>query len=501
MHIKKNIIQLLLVLCSCSISAQNITLLRQFNGRYDFTMIGNTLNPFENESAVSCFINTSSSAVLELPETVQIEKAYLYWAGSGTGDITVTLNNTDIVAERNFVNNFFNIPFFSCFADVTNLVQNNGNGSYLLSNLDLTDVISSYCSSGINFGGWAIVIIYKSDDLPINQLNIYDGLESVYGQNPELIITINDLNVIDNQGAKIGFLAWEGDAALAVNETLQINGNIVSNPPLNPPTNVFNGTNSFAGATDLYNMDLDFYNMEDFIQIGDTQAEIKLTSGQDFVMVNAIVTKLNSQLPDAVVAINQIEEGACFQHELQLRFTVINQNGTGVLPQNTPISLYINNVLSDVFYTSEDLQVGESEVFNQIISVLAEINESFDVKLVVDDDGAGNSIITEIDENNNEANIDFQFTKNCLPVIPQLFTPSLDTNNTFYIDGLRENFKDFELFIYNRYGNLIFKGNRNNPDWNGTYKGKKLPTATYFYTLYLHNEDEITYKGWVYLLK
>jgi hypothetical protein len=33
------------------------------------------------------------------------------------------------------------------------------------------------------------------------------------------------------------------------------------------------------------------------INIGDTSAQIQLTSGQDFVMINAIVTKLNSQLP------------------------------------------------------------------------------------------------------------------------------------------------------------------------------------------------------------
>jgi hypothetical protein len=32
-----------------------------------------------------------------------------------------------------------------------------------------------------------------------------------------------------------------------------------------------------------------------------------LTSGQDFVMINAIVTKLNSQLPDATLRINNID--------------------------------------------------------------------------------------------------------------------------------------------------------------------------------------------------
>jgi hypothetical protein len=43
------------------------------------------------------------------------------------------------------------------------------------------------------------------------------------------------------------------------------------------------------------------------IKIGDTSAKIQLTSGQDFVMINSIVTKLNSQLPDATIRIPSIE--------------------------------------------------------------------------------------------------------------------------------------------------------------------------------------------------
>jgi hypothetical protein len=76
-----------------------------------------------------------------------------------------------------------------------------------------------------------------------------------------------------------------------------------SNLPLNPVDNAFNGTNSFTGSTSLYNMDLDVYTIQNNINIGDTSAQIQLTSGQDFVMINAIVTKLNSQLPDATPAL------------------------------------------------------------------------------------------------------------------------------------------------------------------------------------------------------
>lgn len=479
---------------------QEIDILQQFNGSYDFTMIGNTLNPSENEAATNCSIFTSSEANLNLQSSDEIEKAYLYWAGSGTGDLSVSLNGTTIDAERVFSNFSFGYSFFGCFADVTTLVQNTGNGQYVLSDLDLNNIISNYCQNGINFGGWAMIIVYKNENLPTNQINIYDGLESVYAQNPELNITIDNLNVIDNTGAKIGFLAWEGDASLAVNETLQINGNIVSNPPLNPPTNVFNGTNSFTGATDLYNMDLDYYSLENYIQIGDTQATITLTSGQDLVFVNAIVTKLNSQLPDATIQINNVEEIDCVQQEFNLNFTIFNENGTGNLPANTPISLYINGNFQRLFYTPQEIGIGGNLDFNESIPLDSTIIDSFEILLVVDDDGTGNSTVIELDETNNSAQTDFQFTANCFPIIPQLFTPNASNNTVFEIQGLTERFPDFELFIYNRYGNLIFKGDKDQPNWNGKYKEKQLPSATYFYTLYLHDSDNTRYKGWVYLL-
>jgi hypothetical protein len=79
-----------------------------------------------------------------------------------------------------------------------------------------------------NFGGWAIIVVYKNANLPLNQLTVYDGLQYVPD---EINITLNSLNVIDNKDARIGFVAWEGDRFISVNETLRINGNPISNLP------------------------------------------------------------------------------------------------------------------------------------------------------------------------------------------------------------------------------------------------------------------------------
>ena len=93
----------------------------------------------------------------------------------------------------------------------------------------------------------------------MNQINIYDGLEAV----PDAItIELDNLNVLDVEGAKIGFIAWEGDLSLSINESLRMNGYLLSNPPLNPATNAFNGTNSFTGNSGMHNMDIDVYDIQ-----------------------------------------------------------------------------------------------------------------------------------------------------------------------------------------------------------------------------------------------
>ena len=84
---------LLFGVLSWNVSGQQIELFQQFNGRYDYISIGNTLNLEENAGGSSCDILTSSSAEFVLPFGQQVIAAYLYWAGSGPGDFEVTLNN------------------------------------------------------------------------------------------------------------------------------------------------------------------------------------------------------------------------------------------------------------------------------------------------------------------------------------------------------------------------------------------------------------------------
>ena len=582
---------LLLFGVSIPLFAQDVTLFQQFNGRYDYTAIGNTLNVFENGPGTPCTIQSSSSASLNLLTNQNIVAAYLYWAGSGTGDFNILLNGEAITAERTFSDALDeNRIFFAAFANITEVIISQGNSNYTVSDFDLSSIISPYCPTGTNFGGWAITIIYEDQNLPLNQLNVYDGLQSV----PTILnITLDNLNVLDNEDAKIGFIAWEGDRSIAVNEQLTINDNVISNLPLNPANNAFNGTNSFTGATDLYNMDIDVYNIQDNISIVDTSASITLTSGQDFVMINNIITVLNSQLPDATLIIdgNIVQ---CGNNSVELFYTVNNFNSTAILPANTPIAFYLDGLLIGQSQTVNDIQINESESNSTIITIPEGTDSDLTIVGIVDDDGTMNGTITETNEDNNitfedvelliipdiielpeliECNEGFEIStfnlfealesldyneedvsfftelddlenqsneiliptnynnvsapdviyvrlssppcyevyqfnlniENCPPTIPNGFSPNDDNaNDWFNIQGLYDIFTEHELLIFNRYGDLIFKGN-NDKLWSGVVNkginanGNIVPVGTYYYVLNLNDPNFESIVGWVYV--
>lgn len=398
--------------------SQEIELFQQFNGQYDYLAIGNTLNQAENNLDRSfCEILPESSADLNLSNNTNIIAAYLYWAGSGTGDDSVTLNEIDFIAD-NIYQVEYNDPtwglltYFSCYKNITEYIIEIGNGSYTFSNLDISETLNDnpgYCENRTNFGGWSIYIVYEDSNLPINQINLFQGLDIINRNVQELIITLDNVNVLDNAGAKIGFLAWEGDVNLDYGESLLINNNIISNPPLNPANNAFNGTNSFTNSATFYNADLDVYDIENNIAIGDTSVEIKLTTGDfdgngilraDLIIINNIITVLNSQLPDAIVQIDTINL-KCASRTIQCNYTVYNINSTEILPAATPIAFYADNVLVAQSQTENIIPIDGSESQSIAIIIPDSIPDNFILEIAIDDDGTRNGIVIELNELNN----------------------------------------------------------------------------------------------------
>ena len=81
------------------------TLYQQFNGPFDYTIIGNTQNPYDNwiSPPQAPAMLSSSSASLNLAANHTILGAYLIWTGIGDGTTTtINLNGNAIIPD--FVN-------------------------------------------------------------------------------------------------------------------------------------------------------------------------------------------------------------------------------------------------------------------------------------------------------------------------------------------------------------------------------------------------------------
>ena len=65
---------------------------------------------------------------------------------------------------------------------------------------------------------------------------------------------------------------------------------------------------------------------------------------------------------------------------------------------------------------------------------------------------------------------------------PNAFSPDGDgLNDVFKVSG--QGIIDFEMEIFNRWGQMVFKSSNINQNWDGTFKGKDLPTGTYVYKI------------------
>ncbi len=232
----------------------------------------------------------SSSADLVLPAGTNVIKlARLYWGGrikNKDFDLSKTANRTikirkgtsatysDVTAlgvDKTDISGASGYTEYQAYADITALVKNNGAGTYEVGNVPLS---TGSIGSGGNHGGWSIVVVYENSNLPYNSVRVYDGFQQVYngGNSTTSTVTLTGLDVpsgtMASGDAKMGVVAWEGDANLT-GDFLDINGHTFSNST-NPSDNPWNGTITDNGIhvttknpnyTNQMGIDIDMFNV------------------------------------------------------------------------------------------------------------------------------------------------------------------------------------------------------------------------------------------------
>ncbi|GIV42269.1 MAG: hypothetical protein KatS3mg034_1579 [Vicingaceae bacterium] len=80
-------------------------------------------------------------------------------------------------------------------------------------------------------------------------------------------------------------------------------------------------------------------------------------------------------------------------------------------------------------------------------------------------------------------------------VFPDGISPNGDgKNDVWIIDNIHE-YPNNIVEIYNRWGELLFRAQPYQNNWDGTYKGKPLPVGTYYYIINLNEDGAGVYTG------
>lgn len=88
-------------------------------------------------------------------------------------------------------------------------------------------------------------------------------------------------------------------------------------------------------------------------------------------------------------------------------------------------------------------------------------------------------------------------------LIPNSFTPNGDGINDYFLVKAMWNVEDFELLIYERSGNVVFKSNEIGFGWDGTSLGKEIHAGVYVYLITYKdsNGNKLKTKGTLNLLR
>lgn len=90
-------------------------------------------------------------------------------------------------------------------------------------------------------------------------------------------------------------------------------------------------------------------------------------------------------------------------------------------------------------------------------------------------------------------NLDYVFD------VKDVITPNNDgMNDVWYIKNI-ESYKDNEVTVFNRDGNIVYNKKEYTNDWEGTFNGQQLPDGAYFYVIKF-DENEKVLKGTINIL-
>ncbi len=480
-------------LATAQVNSGNLRLNEQWNGNYTYTMFGNSLLAGPNQLSGYCDILESSSATLKFDSSLHIKKAYLYYAATGEVIKDVSLNDqpaTFLINTTYAPAQTSNYSYFFAKADVTEIVKSQGEGEYTFSGLQgLNRTKSEYCyeakkpgvmcpANGDLFAGWAVLVIFEDDQLPFNSISIFDGYHIV---NTEFLPQMG-VNTSDVSEASFSFLSWEGDT-VGANEWITINGRPLENDLNSYPNQIFNQTNTFTNERPLWAMDLDYFQIDDYLDSTTRSLDIQMESSgtcADFTLLQVAVLSIENRLPNPSIELNSSQPNLCGFNDIELTFTVSNENTTEVLPAGIPIYFYEKvhaRPLLDSVFTTQPLNPNETIEMTKTIT-LNEIRFDFtEIEAIINVNENGKPFTPELNPADNQSFIRVEEIGKIQLFFSNIFSPNGDgVNDSFYLLNRTEcgkNISEFSLTIFDRWGNEVRKLTSIQEEWDGRQEKEK----------------------------
>ena len=124
--------------------------------------------------------------------------------------------------------------------------------------------------------------------------------------------------------------------------------------------------------------------------------------------------------------------------------------------------------------------------------------------LLIEDSGNYAVTVTSNDclEYIGSINITARDCQPCDFYVPNIFTPNNDGINDYFTPNISCNYTNYQLFVYNRWGSLVFRSSDPLVNWHGTFNGEKAEIGVYTYFIqYIYNNELRIISGDVSLIR
>jgi gliding motility-associated-like protein len=212
----------------------------------------------------------------------------------------------------------------------------------------------------------------------------------------------------------------------------------------------------------------------------------------DSSAVNTLVTNFTS---DTTLFVWSLSNGACVNYSVDSMYVILDDvrpiavgDSFNLVPNGLPQTVDV--IANDILPNNWDILITQPTAVARIISLN---NGQFEIDI-------NNAILNQyfiyeicnsdcpIVCDTAEVTLAIQPPGDCYT--PTAFTPNGDGKNDLFVIPCLGNVREkAALYVFNRWGNIVFETDNYASDWDGTHENQPLPNGTYFYILQIEGRQ------------